>query len=138
MTGLHSGHGQIRGNHELGGYLDHEEYGQMPLVPGTETLGTVMQRAGYKTALIGKWGLGGPNSYGTPTKQGFDYFFGYLDQKQAHNHYPTHLWKNEKRFPLNNEFLHPHQYLPEGVDATDPASYEAYLREDFAQERLTQ
>ncbi|EWH10522.1 sulfatase [Catenovulum agarivorans DS-2] len=138
MTGLHSGHNQIRGNFELGDFTDEREYGQMPLKPGTTTLGTVMQKAGYHTALIGKWGLGGPNSYGVPTKQGFDYFFGYLDQKQAHNHYPTHLWKNEQWFGLDNEFVHPHQSLPEGVDPNDPASYQAYLREDFAQERLTQ
>lgn len=138
VTGLHTGHTQIRGNYELGGFTDEEEFGQMPLNPGTQTIGGVMQDAGYKTALIGKWGLGGPGSYGVPTKQGFDYFFGYLDQKQAHNHYPTHLWQNEEKFALNNEWVHPHQSLPKGVDPNDPASYQAYLREDFAQERLTQ
>ncbi|WP_242618814.1 arylsulfatase [Alteromonas sp. KUL49] len=138
MTGLHSGHNQIRGNYELGDFTDEREFGQMPLNPGSTTLGTVMQSAGYHTALIGKWGLGGPSSYGTPNKQGFDYFFGYLDQKQAHNHYPTHLWRNEEWFALNNEFLHSHQSLPEGVDPYDPINYQAYLREDFAQERLTQ
>ncbi|WP_017446745.1 arylsulfatase [Gayadomonas joobiniege] len=138
VTGLHTGHTQIRGNYELGGFTDDEEFGQMPLNPGTQTIATVMKDAGYNTALIGKWGLGGPGSYGVPTKQGFDYFFGYLDQKQAHNHYPTHLWQNEEKFPLNNEWVHPHQELPEGVDPNDPASYQAYLREDFAQERLTE
>ncbi|AWB68902.1 N-acetylgalactosamine-6-sulfatase [Saccharobesus litoralis] len=138
MTGLHSGHNQIRGNYELGGFSDEEEFGQLPLTPNTTTLGTVMKQAGYQTALIGKWGLGGPGSYGMPTKQGFDYFFGYMDQKQAHNHYPTHLWKNDQWFALNNEWVNPHQSLPEGVDPYDPQSYQAYLREDFAQERLTQ
>lgn len=138
ITGRHSGHNQIRGNYELGDFTDEREFGQLPLMPGTTTLGTVMQDAGYTTALIGKWGLGGPNSYGTPNKQGFDYFFGYLDQKQAHNHYPTHLWKNEQWFALNNAPLDSHQQLPAGVDPYDPASYQAFLREDFAQERLTQ
>lgn len=138
VTGIHSGRGQIRGNFELGDFTDEREFGQMPLVPGTTTIATVMKDAGYKTALIGKWGLGGPGSYGVPTKQGFDYFFGYLDQKQAHNHYPTHLWKNEEWYALDNEFVHSHQSLPDGVDPYDPKSYEAYLREDFAQERLTQ
>jgi len=137
VTGMHSGHGQIRGNYELGGFLDEEEFGQMPLNPGTQTIATVMNDAGYNTALIGKWGLGGPGSQGVPTKHGFDYFFGYLDQKQAHNHYPTHLWQNEDKFPLNNSFVHPHQSLPKGVDVNDPESYQAYLREDFAQERLS-
>ena len=137
MTGLHSGHNQIRGNYELGGFSDDEEFGQMPLVPNTLTLPQVMKKAGYTTALIGKWGLGGPGSYGVPTKQGFDYFFGYLDQKQAHNHYPTHLWRNEEKFLLNNDWVDPHAGLPDGADPTDPAWYEAFKREDFAQQRLT-
>lgn len=137
LTGKHSGHAQIRGNFELGGYTDATEFGQMPLNPGTPTIATMMQQAGYHTSLIGKWGLGGPGSHGEPNKHGFDYFFGYLDQKQAHNHYPTHLWENDTVFPLDNRFVHPHQRLPEGADAHDPESYAAYQREDFAQERLT-
>ncbi|PKI16675.1 arylsulfatase [Colwellia sp. 12G3] len=136
VTGKQPGTVQIRGNFELGTFLDEEEWGQMPLRPGTETIGTLMQKAGYETALIGKWGLGGPDSYGTPNKQGFTHFFGYLDQKQAHNHYPTHLWLNEDKFPLNNEYLDPHQFLPEGADADDPASYLPYKREDYAQQRI--
>ncbi|WP_017446526.1 arylsulfatase [Gayadomonas joobiniege] len=138
ITGLHSGHSQIRGNFELGGFTDDKEYGQMPLDPGTPTIATVMKEAGYKTALIGKWGLGGPGSHGEPTKHGFDYFFGYLDQKQAHNHFPTHLWRNTNQFPLGNAWLDPHQTLPGHVDKNDPASYRVYQRDDFAQERLTQ
>ncbi len=136
VTGKQPGTVQIRGNFELGTFLDEEEWGQMPLRPGTNTIGTVMQDAGYKTALIGKWGLGGPGSYGTPNKQGFDYFFGYLDQKQAHNHYPTHLWKNEQRFPLKNEYLDVHQELPDSVDANIPESYLPYKRFDFAQQKI--
>lgn len=136
VTGLHTGHTQIRGNFPLGSFLDEEEWGQMPLWPGTQTIGTVMQQAGYHTGLIGKWGLGGQGSQGIPNKQGFDYFFGYLDQKQAHNHYPTHLWRNEERVPLNNAFLHSHQKLPKHLDKHDPKSYEAYQRADFAQQRL--
>lgn len=137
VTGKHTGNAQIRGNYELGTFLDEEEWGQMPLLPGKETIGTMMQDAGYRTALIGKWGLGGPQSYGTPNKQGFDYFFGYLDQKQAHNHYPSHLWLNEERFPLDNAYLDPHQELPEDADPNDPRSYEPYKRSDHAQTRLT-
>ena len=138
MTGLHSGHGQIRGNFELGGFTDEEEFGQMPLNPGTETVATMLAIAGYRTGLIGKWGLGGPGSQGTPNKHGFDYFLGYLDQKQAHNHYPTHLWENEKWFPLANTYLYPHQSLPPNADPFDPSSYESYKRVDYAQDRLTE
>lgn len=138
MTGLHTGHTQIRGNYELGGFTDDTEFGQMPLHPNTKTVPKMLQQAGYETALIGKWGLGGPGSYGVPTKQGFDYFFGYMDQKQAHNHYPTHLWKNEEKFPLNNEWVDPHARLAQDADPNDPASYEGFKREDFAQQRLTE
>ena len=109
----------------------------MPLNPGTATVATMLQDAGYRTGLIGKWGLGGPGSSGVPNKHGFDYFLGYLDQKQAHNHYPTHLWENEKRYPLENAFLYPHQSLPASADPYDEASYEAYHREDYAQTRLS-
>jgi len=137
VTGLHSGHTQIRGNFELGGFSDEEEYGQMPLIPGTDTIATMLKSAGYRTGLIGKWGLGGPESQGTPNKHGFDYFLGYLDQKQAHNHYPTHLWENEEWYPLENETLNPHQSLPAEADPNDPDSYDSYKREDYAQGRLT-
>ncbi|WOH36024.1 arylsulfatase [Thalassotalea fonticola] len=136
VTGKQPGNMQIRGNYALGSFLDEEEWGQLPLRPDTETIGTLMQGAGYNTALIGKWGLGGPGSQGTPNKQGFEHFFGYLDQKQAHNHYPTHLWLNEEKFPLNNEYLHPHQKLPADLDPNDAASYLSYQREDYAQQRL--
>ena len=93
LTGRHTGHCQVRDNYELGGFADSTERGQLPLEEGTYTLGHMMQDAGYKTAIIGKWGLGGPHSIGIPTEQGFDYFYGYLDQKQAHNYYPSHLWR---------------------------------------------
>ena len=106
----------------------------MPLNPGTATVATMLQDAGYRTGLIGKWGLGGPGSYGVPNKHGFDYFLGYLDQKQ-HNHFPTHCG-NEERYPLDNAFLHPHQSLPAGADPYDLASYEPYQRKDYAQIRL--
>ncbi len=135
VTGKQPGKVQIRGNYGLGSFLDEEEWGQLPLRPGTETIGTLMQKAGYETALIGKWGLGGPESYGTPNKQGFDHFFGYLDQKQAHNHYPTHLWLNEEKFPLNNEYLHTHQALPASADPNNSSSYLPYKRNDYAQKQ---
>jgi len=130
LTGYHTGHTQVRDNFELGGWTDDEEGGQMPLDSGTYTLGRMLQDAGYVTGAIGKWGLGGPGSVGEPHLQGFDYFLGYLDQKQAHNYYPTHLWQNGERFPLNNEYFSPHQRL-EG-DPDDPASYEAYSANDYS------
>jgi arylsulfatase A len=136
LTGYHTGHGQVRDNFELGGYTDDTEFGQMPLDSGTYTIGQMFQEAGYVTGAIGKWGLGGPGSVGEPNEHGFDYFFGYMDQKQAHNYYPTHLWRNGESVPLDNEYFSAHQPL-EG-DPADPASYEAYAGNDYAQDVMAE
>src|SRR5690606_14985578 len=111
VTGRHSGHCIIRDNYELGGFEDEAEFGQMPLPAHTVTIGKVLQAAGYTTAIFGKWGLGGPHSSGIPNKQGFDFFYGYLDQKQAHNYYPTHLWRNDTWDSLPNAYFSAHQKL---------------------------
>lgn len=91
MTGLHTGHCWIRGN------------ARVPLRPEDVTVAEMLHNAGYATGLIGKWGLGNEGTTGVPKRQGFDYFFGYLDQGHAHNYYPTFLWRNEEKFPLPNE-----------------------------------
>ena len=139
MTGKHTGHTYVRDNYELGGFRDDEERGQLPLKPGTETIGTMLQQAGYATALIGKWGLGGPGSTGIPTRQGFDFFYGYLDQKQAHNYYPTHLWIGTDTLrwdTLRNDYFHPHQQLKSAPE--DPSAYEQYKATDYAPDLMTQ
>lgn len=94
MTGLHTGHTYVRGNREV------QPIGQLPLPPETVTIPKLLKKAGYTTALTGKWGLGGPGSTGVPTKQGFDYFYGYLCQRHAHNYYPEFLFRNEEKIPL--------------------------------------
>jgi arylsulfatase A len=119
MTGKHSGHSYIRGNYELGGFEDENEGGQMPLPEGTFTIAKLMKQAGYVTGAIGKWGLGMSNTTGDPNKQGFDYFYGYLCQKQAHNFYPTHLWENGKWDSLKNPCIQVHK--PLAKDAPDSA-----------------
>ena len=115
MTGKNSGHSYIRGNYELGGFEDKNEGGQMPLPEGTFTIAKLMQQAGYITGAIGKWGLGMSNTTGDPNKQGFDYFYGYLCQKQAHNFYPTHLWENGKWDTLKNPYIQVHKPLAKGT-----------------------
>ena len=131
MSGKHTGHTLVRDNYELGGFADDEERGQLPLPPGSFTLGRMLQGQGYATAAIGKWGLGGPGSTGVPHEQGFDLFYGYLDQKQAHNYYPTHLWRNAEWDTLRNPYFHPHQRF-EGDDPNDPAAYDSYKGVDYA------
>lgn len=88
MTGLHSGHGRIRGN---------DAY---PLQPEDVTVAEVLKQAGYKTGAVGKWGLGLAGTPGTPNKKGFDEWFGYLGQTPAHNYYPTELYRNERIYGL--------------------------------------
>lgn len=130
MTGRHSGNSYIRNNYELGGFADEAERGQMPLPENTETIGRMLQRAGYVTGAIGKWGLGGPNSTGTPTRQGFDFFYGYLDQKQAHNYYPTHLWKNEEWDKLDNPWFSVHKRFD--TEPADPKAYDEFKGKDYS------
>jgi arylsulfatase A-like enzyme len=96
MTGLHLGHTRVRGN------AGPENSGAQMLRKDDVTVAKVLQQAGYATALIGKWGLGMPGDEGVPNKQGFDYFFGYLSQHHAHNHFPDFLWRNEQKVPLPN------------------------------------
>ena len=91
MTGLHTGHCFIRGN------------ARQNLRPTDVTVARILKSAGYTTGLVGKWGLGHEGSTGVPTRQGFDSFYGYLDQVHAHNYYPAFLMRNEKRVPLRNE-----------------------------------
>ncbi|MFV2066235.1 MAG: arylsulfatase [Pirellulales bacterium] len=102
MTGRHTGHAQVRGNRRV------------PLGVETVTVAERLQRAGYQTALIGKWGLGEPDTTGVPTRQGFDQFFGYLNQRHAHNYYPDYLWRNETRVRLEN-VMPPYQGVGAGV-----------------------
>ena len=73
-----------------------------PLSADTVTVARLLKQAGYATGVIGKWGLGDHGSTGIPNRQGFDEFFGYLNQVHAHNYYPDFLWKNAERFPLDN------------------------------------
>ncbi|HNU08140.1 MAG TPA: sulfatase-like hydrolase/transferase, partial [Pyrinomonadaceae bacterium] len=40
---------------------------------------------------------------GEPRKQGYDYFFGYLDQQHAHDYYPSYLWRNEEKIELGKK-----------------------------------
>ncbi len=96
MTGYHTGHAHIRGN------AGRERPEIQVLRESDVTVGEVLKKAGYATALCGKWGLGDEGTIGTPNKQGFDYFFGYLNQFHAHNYYPAYLIKNEERYPLKN------------------------------------
>jgi arylsulfatase A len=135
LTGRHGGHSYIRGNYEMGGFADSLEGGQMPLPEGTVTIGSMLQQAGYTTGAIGKWGLGMQYSTGDPNKQGFNYFYGYLDQKQSHNFYPSHLWENGKADKLNNEYINVHQSL--AAETAKDSDFDYYKGKDYAIDEMT-
>ncbi len=87
-TGKHAGHTAISSN------------ARHVLPPDEVTVARLLQKAGYATGGVGKWALGNTENSGHPNDQGFDFWFGYLDQGAAHNHYPEYLWRNRKKVPL--------------------------------------
>ena len=91
MTGLHTGHTWIRGN-TSGNTLRDED----------RTVAMVLRDAGYRTALIGKWGLGESEAPGRPDRKGFEHYFGYLSQTHAHRQFTDHLYGDGKRVEVAN------------------------------------
>lgn len=142
LTGKHSGHAYIRGNDEWdsrGAVWDYQAViadstleGQRPLPTNTITIAKLLQTAGYKTGMTGKWGLGAPHTESIPTKMGFDYFLGYNCQRQAHTYYPVHLYENERRVYLNNDTVAPNTKLAEGANPLSSQSYANYNLSDYA------
>ena len=93
MTGRHMGRTVVRGN------------STKPIVLREHhpTVASVLKKAGYRTACIGKWGLGTPDKLSNPNDVGFDHFFGYVDMWHAHNFYPEFLIRNGEVQQLRNE-----------------------------------
>lgn len=92
--GEHVGHTQLIGNRPRS-------------LTGMEaTVAQQLKKAGYATGGVGKWALGNVNepdeidNPGHPNNNGFDYWFGYLNQSNAHNFYPTFLWENKSQVTL--------------------------------------
>ncbi len=117
MTGLHTGHTPIRDNRALvGGTEGARGHARISFDDEVVTTAEVLKSAGYTTGLTGKWGLGEPGTDGVPNKQGFDEFYGYLNQAHAHNHWPNWLWHNTEKVDLGkrerglNEYLSHHLF----------------------------
>ena len=142
LTGLHCGHAFIRGNDAMasrGDVWSHRAMladasleGQRPLPGNTVMVSHKLKEAGYTTACIGKWGLGYPGSESAPNKMGFDFFYGYNCQRQAHNYFPPFLYRNEQRVYLNNQLLEPNAKLDKNDDPLDPLNYEQFVQQDYA------
>ena len=142
LTGLHSGHAFVRRN--ISGNPNEKRWdyraviadstleGQVSIPSNTVTVAKLLQSAGYKTGMIGKWGLGQPQTDAIPNRQGFDFFCGYICQSMAHTYYPVHLYKNEHRLHLANDTVAPHTRLDPGADPYDPESYSKYHLKEYA------
>ena len=96
LTGKHLGHATVRDNLQRGPGLE----GQHPMEPGTVTVAQLLKKAGYATAIVGKWGLGMPEDHSSPPEFGFDHHYGYLCQGMAHTYYPPYLWRDNTPEPL--------------------------------------
>lgn len=117
MTGLHTGHCRVRGNSLQGFRAESDQpiqSGRVPLRLEDLTIAEILKMAGYVTALIGKWGLGEPGTTGEPNRQGFDEFFGYLNNDHADDYYTPFLWHNGKK-----EYLEGNKEKKRGRYTTD-------------------
>lgn len=93
MTGLHTGHCRVRGNDPW-------------IVPdGDVTVPSLLKKAGYHTACIGKFGLGKPLPLNDPERKGFMEFFGYVGTSHAHNFYTKGLVRNGVIVDLPNTVI---------------------------------
>lgn len=107
LTGMHTGHAVVRGNSEF------QPEGQQPMPADTYTIAHMLKTAGYATAIFGKWGLGAPGSDSEPLKMGFDRFYGFNCQRQAHHYYPYFLWNDDQREMLWGNFgMETEEYAP--------------------------
>jgi arylsulfatase len=96
MTGKHTGHSAIRNN----GQRKPGAEGQTPMPPETVTVAQLLKKAGYSTAIVGKWGLGMPEDKSSPLDFGFDHHLGYLCQGIAHTYYPPYLRRDNEKLML--------------------------------------
>ena len=96
LTGYHMGHASVRGNPRWTFTGEPVNFG-----PDDVTVAEELRRAGYRTAVIGKWGLAeGGDDTGLPLRRGFDHFFGYRTHLGAHHYYPTEFWRDNEPFAL--------------------------------------
>lgn len=146
LTGKHTGNTHIRGNDEWAErgdvwnfsamFNDSTLEGQRPLLPSETTVAQWLKKRGYATGMVGKWGLGAPNTNSTPNKKGFDFFYGYNCQRQAHTYYPTHLWKNQSREILNNLIVTKKETIEEGSNPYDESSYIKFNQKEYSPELM--
>ncbi|MEM7145213.1 MAG: arylsulfatase [Verrucomicrobiota bacterium] len=124
MTGQHLAHAEIRTNKDSGNGRVFP--GQYPITTDIVTIAEVLKDKGYATGAFGKWGLGPSNTTGSPIKQGFDRYYGYNCQRNAHSFYPYFLDSNEKEVKVNSGLIPGHLKKPEGEIVADDYRLENY------------
>ncbi|MFK7910959.1 MAG: arylsulfatase [Akkermansiaceae bacterium] len=117
MTGKHLAHAEIRGNRDSGNGKKFP--GQWPLNADALTIAEVLKGAGYTTGAFGKWGLGPSGSSGDPNKQGFDRYYGFNCQRNAHSFYPPFLDSDGEEVRINKKPISGHSKKPEGEIKAD-------------------
>jgi len=118
MTGQHTGHTRVRGNKGSNTPPHDGQDGRIPLRPEDFTVARLLQNAGYRTGITGKWGLGEPGSTGLPNDHGFDEWLGYLNQDHAPDYFTDFLWRNKEKQPIsenagNKRRVYSHDLLTE-------------------------
>ncbi len=134
MTGQNLAHAQIRGNRDSGNGRIFP--GQWPITAEVVTIAEKLQQAGYTTGAFGKWGLGPSNTSGSPIKQGFDRYFGYNCQRNAHSFYPPFLDSNEREVLINKYPIPGHDRKPEGEVRAEDYRAENYAPDKILEEAL--
>lgn len=125
LTGKHTGHSAIRGNRAVrsaAGSFD------LSLPDEVVTVAELLKTKGYATMCVGKWGLGGPGTTGSPINQGGDDFFGYLGQGAAHRCYPDHLYENERKVELDGTVYSHFLIMEKGLEFIDRHADRPFFR----------
>lgn len=124
LTGKHLGHAEIRGNRDSGN--GQKFPGQWPITDEALTIAEALKKEGYVTGVFGKWGLGPTASSGAPNKQGFDRFYGFICQRNAHSYYPPYLDSDDQEVPINTKPIPGHLKKKEGDIVADDYRAENY------------
>ncbi len=97
MTGLDTGSTWLRGN------------GPQELRPDPQdlTVATLLKRAGYRTAMIGKSCVSGnTQNPARVLEKGFDVFYGTTNHTDGHHRYPRFIYDQDRRVDLEGNELH--------------------------------